>query len=52
MKLFLEHIKMQTVPHDMLEELSQANIKFYDSKISGGYHDRANRLRLLDSATP
>ena len=32
MRLFLEHVKMQTVPHDMLEELAQANIKFYDSE--------------------
>ena len=32
MKILLEHIKSQTVPHDMLEELKQAGIRFYESR--------------------
>ena len=30
MRSFLEHVKDQTVPHDMLEELFAANVRFYD----------------------
>lgn len=30
MKVVLEHIKNQTVPHDMLEELFLSSVKFYD----------------------
>lgn len=32
MKIILEHIKAQTVPHDMLEELFQGNVPFYDGE--------------------
>ena len=31
-KILLEHIKSQTIPHDMLDELKQAGIKFYESQ--------------------
>lgn len=30
MKVILEHVKAQTVPHDMLEELFQSKVPFYD----------------------
>ncbi|KAL8739444.1 MAG: hypothetical protein Q9190_007753 [Brigantiaea leucoxantha] len=30
MKIILEHLKLQTVPHDMVEELLLAGVKFYD----------------------
>ncbi|KAL9117264.1 MAG: hypothetical protein Q9187_006204, partial [Circinaria calcarea] len=30
MKVLLEHIKSQTVPHDMLEDLVHAGVKFYE----------------------
>lgn len=30
MNVILEHIKASTVPHDMVEELVAAGIKFYD----------------------
>ncbi|KAK2762288.1 Transcription factor spt20 [Arachnomyces sp. PD_36] len=30
MKVILEHIKAQTVPHDMLEELMRAGVRFYE----------------------
>lgn len=32
MKLLLEHIKAQTIPHDLLEELKHSGVKFYESK--------------------
>lgn len=31
MKFILEHIKSQTVPHDMVEELHAAGVRFYES---------------------
>ena len=34
MRAFLEHVKTQTIPHDMLEELFAANVKFYDGAIN------------------
>ena len=34
MKVLLEHIKNQTIPHDMLDELHGRGYKFYESKIS------------------
>ena len=33
-KILLEHIKSQTIPHDMLDELKQAGIKFYESRFT------------------
>jgi transcription factor SPT20 len=31
-RILLEHIKNQTVPHEMQEEFHQAGIKFYESR--------------------
>lgn len=31
MKFILEHLKSQTVPHDMIEELQAAGVRFYES---------------------
>lgn len=36
MRVILEHIRAQTIPHDMLEELFASNVKFYDGMSSGG----------------
>lgn len=36
MKFILEHIKAATVPHDMMEELVAAGVKFYDGRIGCG----------------
>ncbi|KAL8690951.1 MAG: hypothetical protein Q9224_004284, partial [Gallowayella concinna] len=30
MKIILEHLRLQTVPHDMIEELNAAGVKFYE----------------------
>ena len=30
MKFILEHLKLQTIPHDMLEELRNSEVKFYE----------------------
>lgn len=32
MKLILEHIRLSTVPHDMIEDFAAAGVKFYDGK--------------------
>jgi transcription factor SPT20 len=31
-RVLLEHIRAQTVPHEMLDDLVQAGIKFYESR--------------------
>ena len=33
MKIILEHLRSQTVPHDMIEELNAAGVKFYEGMI-------------------
>ena len=33
MRVFLEHVRAQTIPHDMLEELFQSGVPFYDGNI-------------------
>jgi len=30
MKVILEYIRSETIPHDMMEEFLRANVKFYD----------------------
>ena len=30
MKVIIEHIRAGTVPHDMMEELLRANVRFYE----------------------
>ena len=32
MRFILEHLKEQTVPHEMLEELLKSNVIFYDGR--------------------
>ncbi|KAI9829949.1 MAG: hypothetical protein M1819_005921 [Sarea resinae] len=39
MKVILEHIRAQTVPHDMLEELFASNVRFYDNCLIVQIHD-------------
>ena len=36
MRVFLEHLRSRTVPHEMLEELRNANIRFYDGTYALG----------------
>lgn len=33
MKVIIEHIRSGTVPHDMMEELLRANVRFYEGEI-------------------
>lgn len=33
MKIILEHIKLSTVPHDLMEEFAAAGIKFYEGRL-------------------
>lgn len=34
MKVVIEHIRAGTVPHDMMEELLRANVRFYEGQDS------------------
>jgi hypothetical protein len=34
MKVIIEHIRAGTVPHDMMEELLRANVRFYEGRAS------------------
>lgn len=39
MKFFLEHLRSQTVPHEMLEELLSAGVRFYENCLIVQVHD-------------
>lgn len=34
MRVFIEHLRRRTIPHEMLEELEQAGTRFYDGETS------------------
>ena len=36
MKVIIEHIRSGTVPHDMMEELLRAGVRFYEGKKTNG----------------
>lgn len=36
MKVIIEHIRAGTVPHDMIEELLRAGVRFYEGKDTKG----------------
>lgn len=42
MKSFLEHLVSQTVPHDMIEELHNAGVTFYEGLSCGPFMTRAS----------
>jgi transcription factor SPT20 len=33
MKVVLEHVRTHTVPHDLMEDLHAADVRFYEGKI-------------------
>lgn len=37
MKVIIEHIRAGTVPHDMMEELLRANVRFYEGTLHCGW---------------
>lgn len=39
MKVLLEHLKKKTVPHEILEELYQYNVQFYDGMLGIHYNN-------------
>ncbi|MCJ1387397.1 Transcription factor spt20 [Xylographa bjoerkii] len=42
MRMLLEHVKSQTVPHDMLDELKHAGVKFYENCLLVQIQDHRN----------
>lgn len=38
MRIIIEHLRAGTVPHDMIEELLRAGIRFYEGK--GNWYSR------------
>ncbi|KAI9856375.1 MAG: Transcription factor spt20 [Trichoglossum hirsutum] len=49
MKVILEYIRSETIPHDMMEEFLRANVKFYDDCLIVQIHD--HRSILAPSST-
>lgn len=39
MKIFLEHLRSQTIPHDMLEEILSSGVRFYEGCLIVQVHD-------------
>ena len=51
MKFILEHLKSQTVPHDMIEELQGAGVKFYEGCLIVQVHDHKSTSAPSNSST-
>lgn len=51
MKIILEHIKSQTVPHDIIEELQAAEVKFYESCLIVQVQDHRTTSTTSNSST-
>ena len=51
MKFMLEHLKSQTVPHDMIEELQGAGVKFYEGCLIVQVQDHKSTSASSTSAT-
>lgn len=51
MKFILEHLKSQTVPHDMIEELQAAGIRFYEGCLIVQVYDHRSNSASSNSST-
>ncbi len=51
MKFILEHLKSQTVPHDMIEELQTAGVRFYEGCLIVQVQDHRNTSGSSSSST-
>ena len=51
MKFILEHLKSQTVPHDMIEELQGAGVKFYEGCLIVQVQDHRSTPASNNSST-
>ena len=51
MKFMLEHLKSQTVPHDMIEELQGAGVKFYEGCLIVQVQDHKSTSASSNSST-
>lgn len=55
MKFLLQHLRSQTIPHDMIEELNAAAVKYYEGMITvglGKYNSHQPRMSHRASARP
>ena len=51
MKFLLEHLKSQTVPHDMIEELQAAGVRFYEGCLIVQVQDHRSTSASSNSST-
>ena len=51
MKFILEHLKSQTVPHDMIEELQTAGVRFYEGCLIVQVQDHRSTSTSRNSST-
>ncbi|CAH0002013.1 unnamed protein product, partial [Clonostachys byssicola] len=52
MRMFLQHLKTRTIPHDILEYLVQANVPFYDGCLIVRVHDHKSTAKSQETARP
>ncbi|KAK6722985.1 hypothetical protein SNK04_001837 [Fusarium graminearum] len=52
MKIFLEHVKARTVPHDLLPYLNEGGVSFYDGCLIVQIHDHKSLAEAKDVAKP
>ncbi|CAK7272685.1 hypothetical protein SEPCBS119000_005254 [Sporothrix epigloea] len=49
MRIFLEHLKSQTIPHDLVEQFKQGGVPFYEGCLIVQVHDHKSVTQSKDS---
>ncbi|KAF6822014.1 hypothetical protein CPLU01_12259, partial [Colletotrichum plurivorum] len=52
MRVFLEHMRLRTVPHDLLEYFSQSGVPFYEGCLIVQVHDHKSMVQSKEAARP
>ncbi|KAF9871159.1 hypothetical protein CkaCkLH20_11328 [Colletotrichum karsti] len=52
MRIFLEHLRSRTVPHDLIEYFTQGGVSFYEGCLIVQVHDHKSVAQVKDVARP
>ena len=52
MKMFIQHLKARTIPHDLLDQFILSGVSFYDGCLIVQVHDHRTLAREADAARP
>ncbi|EGY16559.1 hypothetical protein VD0002_g3114 [Verticillium dahliae] len=52
MRIFLEHLRTRTIPHDLLQDLTQEGVAFYEGRLIVQVHDHKTAAQTRDVQRP